>query len=284
MRSRTRNAAWPSLMCHTVGLMPSAASARTPPMPSTISCSIRVVRSPPYRRCAMPRSCSPLSARSVSSRYSATCPTRARQTLTATRRARRARPRRSSSAPASPATGSIGRSSKSESWYSACCVALAVDRLREVALAVEESHADERQPHVARGLAVIAGEDAEAAGVDRQALVQAELGAEVRDQIGRARATRSRSGAPARCDRCRMRTGPGCSSSRNTGSSAASSRRSSSMRFSSAFGLWPTASHSAGCSRAKSARVARSQLYQRLFASSSSRARRRGTRGLTSSE
>ena len=30
---------------------------------------------------------------------------------------------------------------------------------------------------------MVAGEDAEAAGVDRQALVQAELGAEVRDQV-----------------------------------------------------------------------------------------------------
>ena len=42
-RSSTRNAACPSLMCQTVGLSPSAASARTPPTPSTISCSMRVV-------------------------------------------------------------------------------------------------------------------------------------------------------------------------------------------------------------------------------------------------
>ncbi len=50
MRSSSRKAAWPSFMCHTVGLTPSAASARTPPTPSTISCSMRVVRSPPYSR------------------------------------------------------------------------------------------------------------------------------------------------------------------------------------------------------------------------------------------
>jgi hypothetical protein len=37
---------------------------------------------------------------------------------------------------------------------------------------------------IARRLAVIAGEDAEAPRVDRQALVQAELGAEIGDEIG----------------------------------------------------------------------------------------------------
>ena len=61
--------------------------------------------------------------------------------------------------------------------------ALAVDRLHEVALAVEQADGDERQLEVARRLAVVAGEDAEAAGVDRQALVHAELGAEIRHQV-----------------------------------------------------------------------------------------------------
>ena len=211
MRSRTRNAAWPSLMCHTVGFTPSAASARTPPTPSTISCSIRVVRSPPYRRCAMSRSCSELAARSVSSRYSGTCPTRARHTLTATR------PPGERDLDVQLGAG-LARDRLDRQVVEVRVVilgllrALAVDRLAEVALAVEKAHADERQPHVARGLAVIAGEDAEAARVDRQALVQAELGAEVRDRDRSRGATRSRSGAPARCDTCRRRTGPGCSS------------------------------------------------------------------------
>jgi hypothetical protein len=62
-------------------------------------------------------------------------------------------------------------------------VALAVDGLLEVALAIEEPDRDERQRHVARGLAVVAREDAEAAGIDRQRLVEAELGAEVRDEL-----------------------------------------------------------------------------------------------------
>ena len=61
-------------------------------------------------------------------------------------------------------------------------VAVRVDRLAEVALAVHEPHADERQGHVRRGLHVVAGEDAEATGVDPDALVEAVLGAEVRDR------------------------------------------------------------------------------------------------------
>ena len=61
--------------------------------------------------------------------------------------------------------------------------ALGVDDLAEVPLAVEESHADERYPEVARGLQVIAGEHAEAARVDRQDLRQSELGREVRDPL-----------------------------------------------------------------------------------------------------
>jgi hypothetical protein len=60
--------------------------------------------------------------------------------------------------------------------------AVGVDRLLEVALAVEQPHADEGQAQVARGLAVVAREDAQAPGIDRQALVQAELGAEVGDR------------------------------------------------------------------------------------------------------
>ena len=53
--------------------------------------------------------------------------------------------------------------------------------LPEIALVVVETDADERNPQVGGRLHVIAGEDAEAAGVDRQGLVQSELGREVRD-------------------------------------------------------------------------------------------------------
>ena len=80
-------------------------------------------------------------------------------------------------------TGAIGRSLEIGVVVLGALAALAVDRLHEVALAVEQAHRDERQLEVARRLAVVAREDAEAAGVDRQALVHAELGAEVRDQV-----------------------------------------------------------------------------------------------------
>ena len=55
--------------------------------------------------------------------------------------------------------------------------------LVEVALRIHEADADERHAEVARFLAVIAGEHAEAARVDGQRLVQRELGGEVRDRL-----------------------------------------------------------------------------------------------------
>ena len=61
-------------------------------------------------------------------------------------------------------------------------VAVRVDRLAEVALAVEQAHAHERQGHVAGALHVVAGEDAQAARVDPERLVEAVLGAEVGDR------------------------------------------------------------------------------------------------------
>ncbi len=59
---------------------------------------------------------------------------------------------------------------------------LAVERLLEVPLGVEDADADERHAQVAGALQVVARQDAEAAGVDGQALVQAELHREVRDR------------------------------------------------------------------------------------------------------
>ena len=52
----------------------------------------------------------------------------------------------------------------------------------EVAAAVEEADADERDAELGGALQVVAGEDAEAAGVDRQRLLDAELHAEVGDE------------------------------------------------------------------------------------------------------
>ena len=58
-----------------------------------------------------------------------------------------------------------------------------VEGLAEVVLAVEEADPDDRKPPVARGLEDVAGEDAEAPGVDGKVLGQAELGREVRDPV-----------------------------------------------------------------------------------------------------
>ena len=56
------------------------------------------------------------------------------------------------------------------------------EALVEVALHVHEPDADQRDADVAGGLAVVAGQDAETAGVDRHRAVQPEFGAEVRDR------------------------------------------------------------------------------------------------------
>ena len=61
-------------------------------------------------------------------------------------------------------------------------VAVGIDRLAEIALAVEQPDADGRQGHVAGGLHVVAGEDPEAARIDPERLVEAVFGAEVGDR------------------------------------------------------------------------------------------------------
>ena len=61
---------------------------------------------------------------------------------------------------------------------------MTVDGLEEISLPVEQADADERQAQVARSLAVIAGENAKAAGVDRQAFMETEFGTEIGDQVG----------------------------------------------------------------------------------------------------
>ena len=58
-------------------------------------------------------------------------------------------------------------------------VAIGVDGLAEVAATVEQAHRDERQRHVGGGLAVIAGQHAQAAGVDGQRFLEPVLGTEV---------------------------------------------------------------------------------------------------------
>ena len=162
--------------------MPSALSARTPPMPSTTSCWMRVSRSPPYRRAESSRS----QARSPRDRY----------------RAGRARPGRGGRARRSPSTdrspsgtammhglpvrrrgGVDRRVVPVQALVAFFLPALAGQALVEVTLRVHEPDADERHAEVRRFLAVIAGEHAEAARVDRQRLMERELGGEVGDRL-----------------------------------------------------------------------------------------------------
>ncbi len=59
--------------------------------------------------------------------------------------------------------------------------AVAVERLSEVAVSVEEPDPRERHPQVARGLQVVTGEHAKSTGVLGEGLGDAELGGEVRN-------------------------------------------------------------------------------------------------------
>ena len=61
-------------------------------------------------------------------------------------------------------------------------VAVGIDRLAEVALAIQQPDADRGEGHVARGLHVVAGEHAQAARVDAERFVEAVLRAEVGDR------------------------------------------------------------------------------------------------------
>ena len=63
-----------------------------------------------------------------------------------------------------------------------------VDSLAEVPAVVERADTDERQTSVRCGLAQVAGQDTQPAGVDRQRLVERELGAQVGDAAGEIRA------------------------------------------------------------------------------------------------
>src|SRR5207237_3458556 len=60
--------------------------------------------------------------------------------------------------------------------------AVVVDGLREVPLPVQQSHRYEIGPLVACSFAVVAGQDAQTTRVDRETLMKAVLGTEVRDQ------------------------------------------------------------------------------------------------------
>ena len=167
----------------------SSRSARTPPTPSTSSWCSRISRPRTYRMCVIGRSESSLSGTSVSSSSTGTRPTCATQTA-----AYRSRP----GSGTLTVSGSPERVERPQDRQArqlvvrvgVLLVPVGVDRLAEVALAVQEPDPDQRQRHVAGRLHVIAGQHAQAARVDAQRLVEAVLGAEVGDRplelVGRA--------------------------------------------------------------------------------------------------
>ena len=150
-------------------------------MPRTSSWWRRISRPRTYRMLVIGRSASAFSGRSVSSRRTGTRPTWASQTATW-----RSRPGSSTLTVSGPPVESWTRAERQPAQVVVgvvvLLVAVGVDRLAEVALAIEQPDADERQGHVAGRLHVVAGEDAEAARVDAERLVEAVLGAEVGDR------------------------------------------------------------------------------------------------------
>ena len=166
--------------------------ARTPPTPSSISWRSRCSVLPPYSRSVVSRMTSLFSSTSESSSSSGTRPTwatqmravsdslagqpdddlRDRAVLLAQQRERQP----------------VGV----EHRVGLLLPAVARERLPEVAAAVEQPHADDRDAEVAGGLEVVAGEDAESAGVLREHRGDAELRREVADRAqGRRRRRRS---------------------------------------------------------------------------------------------
>ena len=100
-------------------------------------------------------------------------------------------------------------------------------RLPEVARAVVQADRDQRQAQIRRGLEVIAGQDAQAAGVVRQHLGNAELHREVRD-AGRQLRARPRPAAGTTAAGSGSR--PGRRPARRAGAGTTRRRRSSSSR------------------------------------------------------
>ena len=180
-RSASRNAEWPSLRCQTAGARPSARIARTPPTPRTSSWWSRISRPRTYRMWVIGRSCSGFSGRSVSSNRTGTRPTWASQT-----------------AMTSGAIGQIDRDRQRQAvlvldpaqrqqrqvvvGVGVLLVAVGIDGLAEVALAIEQTDPERGERHVAGRLHVVAGEDAETTRVDAERLVEAVLRAEVGDR------------------------------------------------------------------------------------------------------
>ena len=108
--------------------------------------------------------------------------------------------------------------------------AVVADALARVAARPAEPDADHRQLQVVRRLDEVAGEDAEAAGVDRELLVEPELHAEVGDGGGHGAAPFKASGRAADSTTGQRRGGYTPGASRGTRASPRARRRSSGAR------------------------------------------------------
>ena len=158
--------------------------------------------------------------------------------------------------------------------------ALAGQRLLEVAVPVEQPDADDRHAEVAGRLEVVAGQDAEAAGVLRQHGGDAELGREVADRArGRpgpgAGTTGPRRGTPP--GRARRRRAARRTRGRRPAPRTGPCRTSPSSRT----GSRPVDSQSSGSTAAKTSWVGGCQDHLRLLARSPSAESASGSTGRT---
>jgi hypothetical protein len=160
-----------------------------------------------------------------------------------------------------------------------------VQALPEVPALVQEPDPDQGQAEVRRRLEVVAGEHAQAARVDRQALSQPELGGKVGDpEVGVAAAEFGavRLRPPAAAVHVAPEVGVhGVQLAQKPGSAASSSIRSCATRPRSRAGLCSVWSHRPGSMRRNRRIVSWSQAQRRLYASSRSRDSFAGRAGTT---
>ena len=187
MRCSTTNAAWPSLRCQTAGADAQRlerAHAADAEDDLLLHARLAVAAVQARRQLAIPRRVLlEVGVEQVQlDAAEAHAPDRA-----PARCGCRAAPRRCRACRPAVIAGSIGALSQRQPLVDLLLPAFGRHALVEVALRIHEADADERHAEVARFLAVIAGEHAEAAGVDRQRLVQRELRGEVGDRTRRAR-------------------------------------------------------------------------------------------------
>ena len=168
-----------------LGSIPIASSARTPPMPSSMYWARRVSSSPMYRRLVIQRAAWEFSGRSASSRNSGTRPMSTRQIWATTSIASIFTLDRDR-LPVVAGHERGGQAVRVGVDPVLVLPAAVVDPLAEVALAVEQADRGQRPRAVGSFLEDVAGEGAQAARVDRERAVEAELGGEVRDRpVGR---------------------------------------------------------------------------------------------------